>query len=128
MGAPPGFALMDRAAVAAMIGMTLKRFYRRYPVLRRLARNPFPPPAQGNQRGARWDPRAILRWVDAGGEHGCDGMGIARPEGTTEMEGNSETAGGRNWMAELDRRAADLCADGEGGAAAGPEGQHRWRR
>lgn len=62
--------LIDRAGVALMLGITVEKFYRRYAELRANPANPFPGPALGNQSGARWDPLAIERWIDAGGEHG----------------------------------------------------------
>ncbi|MBF0391207.1 MAG: hypothetical protein HQL38_00870 [Alphaproteobacteria bacterium] len=60
--------LIDRAAVARLLGIRLKKLYRCIGRLRRNPANPFPPPVLGRGAGARWNPRDVQRWIEAGGE------------------------------------------------------------
>ena len=68
--------LIDRAAVARKLGMTVEKFYRRQTELMANPINPFPGPVLGAMSGARWNPTAIDRWIDAGGEHATAPPGV----------------------------------------------------
>ncbi|MBF0375236.1 MAG: hypothetical protein HQL39_17700 [Alphaproteobacteria bacterium] len=63
--------LIDRAAVARLLGIRLEKLYRCINRLRRNPANPFPSPVLGRGAGARWNPGDIQRWIEAGGEHGA---------------------------------------------------------
>lgn len=97
--------LIDRAAVARMLGMTVEKFYRRYPELRANAINPFPGPVLGNQSGARWSPTAIAKWIEAGGEHATQPPGPTSP-GTSD----SADAQRQARKEDLRRRAKELAS------------------
>ncbi len=92
-----GYALrlIDRGGVAEMLGVTREKLYRRLGEWSHHPANPFPAPVLGRGAGARWDPRAIDRWVAAGGEHATAPAGMAAD---TEDE----------WAARLDGRALTL--------------------
>lgn len=97
--------LIDRPSVARKLGMTVEKFYRRYAELRALAINPFPGPVLGNQSGARWDPRAIDRWIEAGGEHATQPPAPATSLTATDTQTERERA-----KAARKARAAQLAA------------------
>lgn len=84
--------LLTRDQVAERLQLDLRALYRKMPELRALG---FPAPAFGNMRGARWDPAAIDRWLDARGTAAAPAANLAEQD-------------------ELDRRAHLLAAGGRG--------------
>ena len=54
--------LLDRAGVARRLGISVESLYRKLP---ELYAQGFPKQALGRMSGARWDPAAIDRWLDA---------------------------------------------------------------
>lgn len=96
--------LIDRAGVARKLGITVEKFYTRYPKLLALPNNPFPGPVLGNLSGARWDPRAIDRWIEAGGEH------ATQPPAPATSPAVTEDSDREHRKAERKKRAAELAA------------------
>ncbi|HSV29618.1 MAG TPA: hypothetical protein VLL76_08660 [Candidatus Omnitrophota bacterium] len=100
--------LIDRAAVARMLGMTVEKFYKRYADLHAHKTNPFPGPVLGSMSGSRWDPLAITRWIDAGGEHPPPPTSPPpAPAGAATPDSDRERR-----KAERRRRAAELAEAG----------------
>lgn len=86
--------LLDRAAVARRLGISVEVFYRNQ---RTLFADGFPQPALGRMSGARWDPVAIDRWLDSK---------IASPAAATPADDDLD-----RWGAALDA-SADRLAEG----------------
>jgi predicted DNA-binding transcriptional regulator AlpA len=73
--------LIDRAALARKLGIEVETLYRDLP--RMIATKRFPAPAWGNGRGARWDPVAIDRWLDAKLPDGTNSNAVPNTDGAT---------------------------------------------
>ncbi len=91
--------LIDRPAVAARLGHSVEWLYKHMPDM--LAAG-FPMPVIGNQRSARWDPRAIDRWLDARMPPQISG-----PSTLPQIVMPADLA---RESAELDRRSEELAA------------------
>lgn len=102
------FHLIAREAVAGMLGMTVDKFYHRLRDLQANPLNPFPGPTLGRMSGARWDPRAIERWIAAGGEHATPDTLVASTR--TAPKASAPDADNDDHADELDRRAAEIAA------------------
>jgi len=84
--------LLDRAAVARRLGISVERLYRQR---RALEADGFPAPAFGRMSGERWDPAAIDRWLDA-----------KLPPAKTAGFPNCDSGTEDDWADRLDGRVA----------------------